>query len=35
MLEGEIVAEGPVAEMTRERVLDAYFGLHRAAGAHA
>lgn len=29
MLEGQIVAQGAVAEMTRERILDAYFGLHR------
>lgn len=29
MLEGQIVAEGAVGEMTRERILDAYFGLHR------
>jgi branched-chain amino acid transport system ATP-binding protein len=27
MLEGRIVLEGPAAEMTRERVVDAYFGL--------
>ena len=33
MLEGNIAAEGPVEEMTRERIMDAYFGLHRAAGA--
>ncbi len=29
MLEGQIVAQGPVAEMTREQIMDAYFGLHR------
>lgn len=32
MLEGNIVAEGSVKEMTRERITNAYFGLHRAAG---
>ena len=31
MLEGNIVAHGPVGEMTRERIMDAYFGLRRAA----
>lgn len=31
MLEGNIVAQGPVREMTRERIMDAYFGLRRAA----
>jgi branched-chain amino acid transport system ATP-binding protein len=31
MLEGQIVAEGPVAEMSRERIMAAYFGLDRAA----
>ena len=35
MLEGSIVAEGPVGEMTRERIMDAYFGLHRAGAAEA
>lgn len=30
MLEGEISAEGTVAEMTREKIMDAYFGLSRA-----
>lgn len=35
MLEGQIVDEGPVGEMTRERVLDAYFGLRRAAAQGA
>jgi branched-chain amino acid transport system ATP-binding protein len=29
MLEGRIVLEGPAAEMTREQVVDAYFGLGR------
>jgi branched-chain amino acid transport system ATP-binding protein len=31
MLEGRIVLEGPAAEMTRERVIEAYFGLRRGA----
>lgn len=35
MLEGKIVAEGPVRDMTRERIMDAYFGLHRAQGMGA
>jgi branched-chain amino acid transport system ATP-binding protein len=36
MLEGKIVAEGPVEEMTRERIMEAYFGLQRSgAGAGA
>jgi len=35
MLEGNIAAEGPVEDMTRERIMDAYFGLHRAAGGSA
>jgi branched-chain amino acid transport system ATP-binding protein len=30
MLEGRIVMEGRAAEITREQVMDAYFGLHRA-----
>lgn len=30
MLEGQIVAEGKAGEMTREQVMDAYFGLNRA-----
>ncbi|WP_455384495.1 ABC transporter ATP-binding protein [Acidihalobacter prosperus] len=29
MLEGQIVAQGPVAQMSREQIMDAYFGLHR------
>ena len=29
VLEGQIVAEGPAAEMTRERITAAYFGLQR------
>jgi branched-chain amino acid transport system ATP-binding protein len=29
MLEGRIVLEGPTAEITREQVTDAYFGLAR------
>jgi branched-chain amino acid transport system ATP-binding protein len=29
MLEGRIVAEGRVEDMTREQITDAYFGLHR------
>ncbi len=37
MLEGQIVDEGPAKAMTRERVLEAYFGLRRkeSAGANA
>jgi branched-chain amino acid transport system ATP-binding protein len=35
MLEGKIVAEGKVQDMTRERITDAYFGLHRATGPGA
>ena len=31
MLEGKIVASGPVEEMSRERIMDAYFGLQRSA----
>ena len=30
MLEGRIVLEGPAAEMTREQIVDAYFGLGRS-----
>jgi branched-chain amino acid transport system ATP-binding protein len=30
MLEGSIVLDGPAAETPRERITDAYFGLHRA-----
>jgi len=33
MLEGRIVLEGRAAELTRERVVDAYFGLGGARGA--
>jgi branched-chain amino acid transport system ATP-binding protein len=33
MLEGRIVLEGAAAEMTRERVVEAYFGLRRNGGA--
>jgi branched-chain amino acid transport system ATP-binding protein len=32
MLEGRIVLEGPTAEITREQVTDAYFGLVRNGG---
>jgi len=32
MLEGRIVLEGKAAELTRERVTEAYFGLRRAEG---
>lgn len=35
MLEGKIVAEGRVEDMTREQITDAYFGLHRAAASGA
>jgi branched-chain amino acid transport system ATP-binding protein len=35
MLEGKIAAEGRVQDMTRERITDAYFGLHRAAATGA
>jgi branched-chain amino acid transport system ATP-binding protein len=31
MLEGEVVIDAPAAEMTREQVVDAYFGLRRTA----
>jgi branched-chain amino acid transport system ATP-binding protein len=34
MLEGRIVLDRPAAEVTRQEVVDAYFGLHRG-GAHA
>jgi branched-chain amino acid transport system ATP-binding protein len=30
MLEGEIVLEGPATDVTREQVIDAYFGMRRA-----
>ena len=33
MLEGEIVLEGPAREITREQVVDAYFGLRRPIGS--
>ena len=32
MLEGRIVLEGPAAEITREQVVEAYFGLRRRNG---
>ena len=32
MLEGEIVLEGPASEITREQVVEAYFGLGRTEG---
>ena len=35
MLEGKIAAEGLVEDMTRERITDAYFGLHRTAAPGA
>jgi branched-chain amino acid transport system ATP-binding protein len=36
MLEGRIVLEGPAAELTREQITEAYFGMRgRAPGAHA
>lgn len=35
MLEGKIVAEGRVQDMTREQITDAYFGLHRTAASGA
>ena len=31
MLEGRIVLDGPVAAVSRDQIVDAYFGLHRAA----
>jgi branched-chain amino acid transport system ATP-binding protein len=31
MLEGEVVIDAPAAEMTRDQVVDAYFGLRRTA----
>ena len=34
MLEGRIVLEGRAAELSREQVADAYFGLARAEGTH-
>jgi branched-chain amino acid transport system ATP-binding protein len=35
MLEGKIAAQGPVGEMTRERIMDAYFGLRQAQATGA
>ena len=35
MLEGRIVLDGPTAAMSREQIVDAYFGLHRAARGRA
>jgi branched-chain amino acid transport system ATP-binding protein len=35
MLEGRIVLEGKAAELTREQVTQAYFGLHKASAAAA
>jgi branched-chain amino acid transport system ATP-binding protein len=35
MLEGRIVKEGRAAEMTREEVMEAYFGLERRGSARA
>jgi branched-chain amino acid transport system ATP-binding protein len=35
MLEAAIVVDAPVAEMSRERITDAYFGLRRAGAAEA
>jgi branched-chain amino acid transport system ATP-binding protein len=32
MLEGRIVLEGPAADLTREQITEAYFGLRRAVG---
>jgi branched-chain amino acid transport system ATP-binding protein len=32
MLEGRIVLDGRVGEVTREQIVDAYFGLRRGAG---
>jgi branched-chain amino acid transport system ATP-binding protein len=33
MLEGRIVLDGKAADVTRQQIVDAYFGLNRAAGA--
>jgi len=33
MLEGRVVLEGPAKELSRERIVEAYFGLHRAGTA--
>jgi branched-chain amino acid transport system ATP-binding protein len=35
LLEGRVVLEGPAAEMTRDRVVEAYFGLGRGDGRTA
>ena len=35
MLEGRIVLDGPVAAVSRDQIVDAYFGLHRAARGRA
>jgi branched-chain amino acid transport system ATP-binding protein len=35
MLEGRVVLEGKTADITRDQVTDAYFGLSRRNGAHA
>ena len=32
LLEGQIVVDGPAKEMTRERIVEAYFGLRRTRG---
>jgi len=33
MLEGRVVLEGPAKELSRERIVEAYFGLHRGGTA--
>jgi branched-chain amino acid transport system ATP-binding protein len=33
MLEGRVVLEGAMSEVTREQLTAAYFGLHRVAAA--
>ncbi len=35
MLEGRIVLDGPAEAMSRDQIVDAYFGLHRAARGRA
>ncbi len=35
MLEGSIVLDDAIANVTRERIIEAYFGLRRASGARA
>jgi len=35
MLEGRIVLDAPAADVTREQVTEAYFGLHKARQAEA